>query len=99
MNQERLMSILVSPWISEKSTTIADNFNQFTFRVQKNARKNEIKQAVEKVFNVEVLSVNTLNITGKSKSSRRGISGKRPDWKKAYVRLKPGYDINYVSMS
>ena len=98
MYQERLMNILAAPCISEKSTMIADKANQFAFRVNRNARKNDIKKAVETMFNVEVISVNVLNMKGKKKAAKRGILGKRPDWKKAYVRLKSGYDINYVNM-
>ena len=96
MNDERLMSILVAPHVSEKSTRIADASNQITFRVRKDARKPEIRRAVEKMFNVEVVSVSVLNVKGKRKGMRGRIPGRRPNWRKAYVRLKPGHDIDFI---
>ena len=96
MNDERLMSILIAPHVSEKSTRIADGSNQITFHVRRDARKPEIHQAVERLFNVEVKSVSVMNVKGKSKGSRGRNRGRRPDWRKAYVRLKPGYDIDFV---
>ena len=96
MNDERLMSILIAPHVSEKSTRVADGSNQFTFRVRVDARKPEVRRAVEKMFNVEVESVSVLNVKGKSKGIRGRIRGRRPDWRKAYVRLKPGYDIDFL---
>ena len=95
MNEERLMSILVAPHVSEKSTRIADASNQIAFRVRTDARKPEIKRAVEKMFNVEVESVSVLNVKGKRKGFARN-RGRRPDWRKAYVRLKPGHDIDFL---
>ena len=96
MNDERLMSILVAPHVSEKSTRVADASNQVTFRVRKDARKPEIRRAVEKMFNVEVESVSVLNVKGKRKGFRGRNPGRRPDWRKAYVRLKPGHDIDFI---
>ena len=96
MNDERLMNILIGPHVSEKSTRVADEFNQFTFRVRVDARKPEVRRAVEKMFNVEVESVSILNVKGKSKGMRGRIRGRRPDWRKAYVRLKPGQDIDFL---
>ena len=95
MNEERLMSILVTPHVSEKSTRIADSSNQVTFRVRNDARKPEIRRAVEKMFNVEVESVSVLNVKGKNKGFGRN-RGRRPDWRKAYVRLKSGHDIDFI---
>ena len=80
----------------KKSTRIADGSNQVTFRVRNGARKPEIRRAVEKMFNVEVESVSVLNVKGKKKGFRGRNQGRRPDWRKAYVRLKPGYDIDFV---
>ena len=97
MNDERLMSILVAPLVSEKSTRIADASSQIAFRVRTDARKPEIKRAVEKMFNVEVESVSVLNVKGKRKGFRVRNRGRRSDWRKAYVRLKPGYDIDFMS--
>ena len=96
MNDERLMSILVAPHVSEKSTRVADASNQVTFRVRKDARKPEIRRAVEKMFNVEVASVSVLNVKGKRKGMRGRNPGRRPGWRKAYVRLKPGHDIDFI---
>lgn len=95
MNDERLMSVLLSPHISEKSTRVADACNQVVFRVKSDARKPEIKRAVEKLFNVEVEGVQVANFKGKRKGFQRRI-GKRPDWKKAYVKLKAGHDIDFL---
>ena len=87
--QERLMQVLVAPHVSEKGTTVADKHNQVVFRVQPDASKTEIKQAVQKIFKVKVADVHTVNNVGKLR--RRGrFSGYRPDWKKAYVRLQAG---------
>ena len=96
MNDERLMSVLIAPHVSEKSTRIADGSNQIAFRVRTDARKPEIRRAVEKMFKVEVDSVSVLNVKGKNKGFRGRNRGRRPDWRKAYVRLKPGYDIDFV---
>ena len=96
MNDERLMSILIAPHVSEKSTRVADDHNQIAFRVRTDARKPEIRRAVEKMFNVEVESVSVLNVRGKSKGFRGRNRGRRPDWRKAYVRLKPGHDIDFI---
>ena len=96
MKDERLMSILIAPHVSEKSTRIADGSNQFTFRVRVDARKPEVRRAVEKMFNVEVESVSVLNVKGKRKGIRGRIRGRRPDWRKAYVRLKHGHDIDFL---
>ena len=95
MNDERLMSILVAPHVSEKGTRVADASNQIAFRVRTDARKPEIKRAVEKMFNVEVESVTVLNVKGKSKGFARN-RGRRSDWRKAYVRLKPGHGIDFL---
>jgi len=96
MNDERLMSILVAPHVSEKSTRVAEAANQIAFRVRSDARKAEIKRAVEKMFKVEVDSVQVLNVNGKRKGFK-GRTGKRVDWKKAYVRLKAGHDIDFLN--
>ena len=96
MNDERLMSILIAPHVSEKSTRVADGSNQFTFRVRVDARKPEVRRAVEKMFNVEVESVSVLNVKGKNKGLRGRNRGRRPDWRKAYVRLKPGHEIDFL---
>ena len=93
-NSQTLNAIL-APQITEKATFIADKYNQVAFKVKKNATKDQVKQAIELMFKVEVTEVNLLNMKGKTK--RRGNNyGKRADWKKAYVSLKPGQEINFV---
>jgi large subunit ribosomal protein L23 len=87
------MNVIEAPIISEKSTTAAENARQIAFRVRRTASKPEIKEAVEFLFKVEVDSVHVLNVSGKVKRSGRAV-GKRADWKKAYVKLKPGFDID-----
>ncbi len=94
MNEERLMQVLRAPHVSEKSTRVADQARQFVFRVATDADKREIKHAVEKMFKVEVEGVQVMNVKGKRKSFQRS-PGKRSDWKKAYVRLKEGHDIDF----
>ena len=96
MNRERLMTILLSPHISEKSTLAADKHRQFVFRVRGDASKPEIKKAVEQMFKVEVEAVQALNVKGKRKTFGR-VRGHRSGWKKAYVRLKPGHDIDFLA--
>jgi len=95
MNQERLMTLLVSPHVSEKSTLVADQHRQFVFKVRSDATKPEIRKAVELMFKVEVQDVQSMNVHGKRKSFGR-IRGRRPSWKKAYVTLKPGHDIDFL---
>ena len=94
MNTQRLTNIIVSPRISEKATMRADIDNQHVFSVLKDATKPEVRKAVELMFDVKVKSVRLMNVQGKL--TRVGITfGKRKDWKKAYVRLQEGFDINY----
>jgi large subunit ribosomal protein L23 len=95
MNQERLMKVILSPLVSEKSTTVADKHNQVVFKVLPDANKNEIKSAVELLFKVEVASVRVCNMKGKKKVFKQKL-GQRKNWKKAYVALKEGHDINFV---
>ena len=95
MNQERLMQVLLAPQISEKATWVADKNEQIIFRVVSDATKPEVKAAVEMLFKVSVASVQIANVKGKSKRSGRSV-GRRSDWKKAFVCLKPGQEINFV---
>lgn len=95
MKPERLYQILVSPIISEKSTRIADQGNQVAFEVLPDASKQEIKQAVELAFEVDVERVQVANVRGKVKRFGR-TPGARSNWKKAYVRLKAGQDIDFT---
>ena len=95
MREERLLNVILAPQVSEKSTMTAEGYNTVVFKVAKDATKSEIKAAVEKLFEVEVKNVRTVNVKGKSK--RTGFRfGKRSDWKKAYVALKEGADIDFV---
>ncbi len=95
MNAERLMMVLREPHTSEKATVMADKFKQFTFKVLKNATKNEIKMAVEHIFNVKVKNVSVINVKGKAKRFKQ-TSGKRSDWKKAFVSLHADQDIDFT---
>ncbi len=94
MNQERLYNIILGAHISEKAAVIADEVNQFAFKVAKDATAPEIKEAVETIYEVPVKKVTVMNVKGKVKRSWRGTS-KRPNWKKAYVSLEAGHDIDF----
>lgn len=96
MNQERVYKVLLGPHISEKATVLADGKNQFVFKVATDATKLEVKKAVEALFDVKVADVNTVKVNGKTKRTMRGM-GKRKDWKKAYVALQPGQEIDFTS--
>ena len=95
MNTERLSRILLSPIVSEKSNRVGDAHNQVVFKVVPDASKPEIKRAVERMFSVEVESVQTMNYSGKRKGFARR-AGRRPNWKKAYVCLKDGHEIDFM---
>lgn len=95
MSQERLLKVLLAPHITEKATIAAETNQQFVFKVVPDANKSEIKQAVEMLFEVEVDSVQVANVKGKRK--RFGvIQGRRNGYKKAYVKLKPGSEIDFA---
>jgi large subunit ribosomal protein L23 len=93
MKQQDLIRVLQAPIISEKSTLLAEQYNKYVFKVKKTATKKNIKQAVELMFNVQVDSVHVLNVKGKIKRFGRFV-GSRSDWKKAYIKLKPGFNID-----
>lgn len=95
MNKIDLMRVVEAPVISEKSTTVAENSNSVVFKVRSSANKLQIKRAVELLFKVEVESVQVLNVKGKQKRFGKFV-GRRSDWKKAYVKLKPGFDIDFA---
>lgn len=95
MNQERIYQVLLGPHISEKATTVADKNRQYVFKVRLDANKLEIKTAVEKLFNVKVEGVNTTVVKGKSKRFGARL-GSRSDYKKAYVQLQEGADIDFT---
>ncbi|AKX45381.1 50S ribosomal protein L23 [Thiopseudomonas alkaliphila] len=96
MNQERVFKVLLGPHISEKATMLADGKSQFVFKVAVDATKLEIKTAVEQLFEVKVANVTTVKVNGKTKRTARGL-GKRSDWKKAYIALQPGQDLDFIS--
>ena len=95
MNQERIYKVLLGPHVSEKSAMSAEAGNQVVFKVLPTATKLEIKHAVEKLFKVDVLEVRTVNMKGKVKRNRFGLS-KKPNWKKAYVSLVQGQEIDFA---
>ncbi|AXE30288.1 50S ribosomal protein L23 [Chromobacterium phragmitis] len=96
MNQERLLQVILAPIVSEKSTMIAEKNQQVAFRVAKDATKPEIKAAVEMLFNVKVDGVSTVNVKGKVKRFGRS-TGRRSDWKKAYVSLVEGQELDLTA--
>ena len=96
MNQERVFKVLLGPHVSERATMLADGKSQFVFKVAIDATKLEVKKAVESLFDVKVANVNTLKAKGKTKRTARGL-GRRNDWKKAYIALQPGQDIDFTS--
>lgn len=96
INKEQVFKVLLSPYVSEKSTLLADEQRQFVFRVASSATKPQVREAVEKLFDVEVASVRISNVKGKTRRFGQ-ITGRRKGWKKAYVALKDGFDINFAT--
>ena len=94
MNEERMYAVLLEPHFSEKVAVLGDLSNQYAFKVARDASKPEIKAAVEGLFDVRVKSVTTTNVKGKTKRTARGVTRKK-NWKKAYVRLADGQDIDF----
>lgn len=95
MHQERLMTVIQGPHLSEKSTIVAEESNQIVFRVRSDANKAEIKKAVELLFEVSVDKVTVVNVSGKVKRHGQS-SGRRASWKKAYVKLAEGSQIDFL---
>ena len=93
---ERLMNVVLAPVVSEKSTLVADKNRQYVFRVADGATKPEVKAAIELLFKTKVQSVTVLNVKGKEKRFGR-FMGRRRNWKKAYVRLAAGQEINFAA--
>jgi large subunit ribosomal protein L23 len=98
MSKERLMNVLIGPYVSEKQARISEHDNAFVFRVRRDATKPDIKAAVELMFEVKVADVNVVNVGGKQKRFGQRL-GRRQDFKKAYVRLAPGQKIDQLSGS
>jgi len=97
MNQERLFKVLLGPQVTEKAALAAESANTVVFKVATDSTKLEVKAAIEKFFDVKVENVRILNVKGKTKRTRHGL-GKRNDWKKAYVRLVEGQDIDFTAI-
>ena len=97
MNPERVFTVLRQPHFTEKSTWVTEKHNQYVFSVATDSTKAEIREAVEQLFSVKVASVTTLNVKGKVKRTNRGESRKK-DWKKAYVRLQTGQQIDFSTI-
>ena len=95
MNQERLMQVLVEPKISEKAARLAEEHRQYMFKVLMDATKPEIKAAVELLFKVEVEAVTTSTVPSRFRRFR-GQPGVRSAWKKAYVKLRVGFEIDFM---
>ncbi len=96
-SKERLMQVLVAPHVSEKGARVAEQGNQFVFRVARDATKPEIKAAVELLFEVTVHAVQVVKVAGKAKRFG-GRPGRRSDWKKAYVKLAQGQTIDFAGV-
>lgn len=93
MNEQRMYDILTALHFSEKGSIAEQSSNTFVFKVARDANKFEIKKAIEHIFNVTVLNVQTLNVKGKFKRTAKG-SSRHKNWKKAYIRLETGQTIN-----
>ncbi len=94
MNQERVFKVLLGPHVTEKSAMPAGAATQVVFKVATDATKLEVKKAVEQLFEVQVDDVRVVNVKGKARRTKNGL-GRRSDWKKAYVRLAEGQDIDF----
>lgn len=94
--QERAYQVLLAPLVSEKSSIASEQDNVVVFEVVRNATKPQIRRAVELLFGVKVSGVTTLVVKGKTKRTGRGL-GRRSDWKKAYVKLAAGQEIDFTS--
>jgi len=96
--ENRILKILVGPHISEKSSVAIEKFNTVVLKVAKNATKFEIKIAVQKIFNVQLNKVNTLIVKGKKKRLSNGRYSSTSDWKKAYITLKKGQNLDFIGI-
>lgn len=95
-HQMKYMTVLQSPHITEKSTMVADANRQFVFQIDPAASKRDVKKAVELMFEVKVKNVQTVNVNGKKKRFGQTSQGRRKNWKKAYVTLQEGFDIDFM---
>jgi large subunit ribosomal protein L23 len=94
VNREQLMSVLIAPHVTEKTSLAMQNHNQYTFKVRREATKTDIKKAIELMFDVKVAGVQVVNESGKQRRFGK-IAGRTQDWKKAYVSLTAGQTIDY----
>lgn len=94
MSLNNLYTTILAPIISEKSNILGESSNQYVFKVARSANKKQVKNAIEQLFKVNVENVSVLNVKGKTKSFRMK-PGKRPDWKKAYVRIQNDQMIDF----
>jgi large subunit ribosomal protein L23 len=95
-HREKLLQVLLGPHVSEKATALAESGRQVVFKVRTDATKIDVRQAVEMLFEVKVAHVTVVRMPAKDR--RFGANnGRRAAWKKAYVRLAPGHDINFMS--
>ena len=94
MNVDRLYKIILGPHVTEKSSMVTGSNAQVAFKVSKDAKKLEIKKAVEILFETKVNSVRVINMKGKTKRTKIGV-GKKSDWKKAYITLADGEEIDF----
>ena len=97
MSDQRLLSVIKGPHLTEKSSGTSGEIAQYVFKIVNNATKQEVKNAIEKIFNVKVCSVRTVNMSGKTVRAGRSF-GKRKNWKKAYVSLAAGNQIDLASV-
>lgn len=95
VKQVESLKILLGPHMTEKSYSATGDVNQYVFKVLPSATKNDVKFAIENLFSVNVKSVNTVNVNGKTKSFKQK-PGKRKDWKKAYIQLEQGQELDFV---
>lgn len=98
MNLERIYSVILGPHVSEKSTLMGESNNQYAFKVATDATKAEIKTSVETIFNVVVADLQVLVVKGKTKRTAKGKIRRRSDWKKAYVKLEAGHEIDFADI-
>ena len=98
MTPERMYTVILGPHVSEKTTILGEENNQYTFRVAMDATKPEIKAAVEEIFEVAVEDLQVLNVKGKTKRTNRGKIRRRSNWKKAYVRLEAGHESDLADV-
>lgn len=96
--KERIYAVLVEPHITEKVTNLGESSNQYAFKVAPDATKREIRTAVQTLFGVKVANVTTLIVKGKRRRTTRGSMTKLKDWKKAYVRLAEGENLDYMAV-